>query len=65
MKRLWIALAILVAIFGASLLSAHWLDGFTGRLTGLLDQHPRTAIAATKANDTNYAAFYQMLLDRD
>ena len=34
-------------------------------LTGLLDQHPRTAIAATKANDTNYAAFYQMLLDRD
>ena len=34
-------------------------------LTGLLDQHPRTAIAATKENDTNYAAFYQMLLDRD
>ena len=34
-------------------------------LTGLLDQHPRTAIAATKANDTNYASFYQMLLDRD
>ena len=34
-------------------------------LTGLLDQHPRTAIAATKANDTNYSAFYQMLLDKD
>ena len=34
-------------------------------LTGLLDQHPRTAIAATKAQDTNYAGFYQMLLDRD
>lgn len=34
-------------------------------LTGLLDQHPRTAIAATKAHDTNYSAFYQMLLDKD
>ena len=34
-------------------------------LTGLLDQHPRTAIAATKAKDTDYAGFYQMLLDRD
>lgn len=34
-------------------------------LTGLLDQHPRTAIAAAKENDTNYAGFYQMLLDRD
>ncbi len=34
-------------------------------LTGLLDQHPRTAIAATKAHDTDYAGFYQMLLDRD
>ena len=43
MKRLWIALAILVAIFGASLLSAHWLDGFTGRLTGLLDHADQAA----------------------
>lgn len=34
-------------------------------LTGLLDQHPRTAIAATKSKDTDYAGFYQMLLDRD
>lgn len=32
-------------------------------LTGLLDQHPRTAIAATKKGDTDYAGFYQMLLD--
>lgn len=34
-------------------------------LTGLLDQHPRTAIAATKENNTNYASFYQMLMDQD
>ena len=32
-------------------------------LTGLTDQHPRTAIAATRDGDTNYSAFYQMLLD--
>ena len=32
-------------------------------LTGLTDQHPRTAIAAIKNGDTNYSAFYQMLLD--
>lgn len=32
-------------------------------LTGLLDQHPRSAIAAIKRDDTNYADFYQMLLD--
>ena len=32
-------------------------------LTGLLDQHPRTAIAAMKNGDTDYAGFYQMLLE--
>lgn len=32
-------------------------------LTGLTDQHPRTAIAATKNHDTNYLDFYHMLLD--
>ena len=32
-------------------------------LTGLTNQHPRTAIAAIKEGDTDYAEFYQMLLD--
>jgi 4-hydroxy 2-oxovalerate aldolase len=32
-------------------------------LTGLTDQHPRTAIAAIKNGDTHYADYYQMLLD--
>lgn len=32
-------------------------------LTGLTNQHPRSAIAATKAKDTKYLDFYQMLLD--
>lgn len=32
-------------------------------LTGLCGQHPRTAIAATKAGDTHFADFYQMLLN--
>ena len=32
-------------------------------LTGLTDQHPRTAIAATKNHDTKYLDFYHMLLD--
>lgn len=34
-------------------------------LTGLTDQHPRTAIAAVKENDTKYLDFYNMLIDRD
>lgn len=34
-------------------------------LTGLLDQHPRTAIAAVKDNDRNYVDLYKNLLDRD
>ncbi len=34
-------------------------------LTGLTDQHPRTAIAAVKEQDTKYLDFYNMLLDRD
>lgn len=32
-------------------------------LTGLTDQHPRSAISAVAKGDTNYAEFYQMLLD--
>ena len=32
-------------------------------LTGLTDQHPRTAIAAIKSGDTHYSDYYQMLLD--
>ena len=32
-------------------------------VTGLTNQHPRTAIAAIKHGDTNFADFYQMLLD--
>lgn len=32
-------------------------------LTGLTNQHPRTAIAAVKDGDTKYTDFYQMLLD--
>lgn len=34
-------------------------------LTGLLDQHPRTAISAIKNNDKNYVDLYKNLLDRD
>lgn len=45
MKRLWIALAILLGIFGASLLSAHWLSGFTGQLTQLLERSEQAARA--------------------
>lgn len=45
MKRIWIALAILGGIFGASLLGAQWLDGFTGQLTGLLERSEQAAQA--------------------
>lgn len=34
-------------------------------LTGLTDQHPRSAIAAVKEDDTKYVDFYNMLMDRD
>lgn len=34
-------------------------------LTGLTDQHPRTAIAAVKNGDINYLDFYNMILERD
>lgn len=34
-------------------------------LTGLTDQHPRTAIAAVKEGDTKYLDFYNMILERD
>ncbi|MCR5586517.1 MAG: aldolase catalytic domain-containing protein [Lachnospiraceae bacterium] len=34
-------------------------------ITGHLNQHPRTAIAATKDNRTDYTNFYNELMDRD
>ena len=36
MKRAWIALAILCAVFAAALYNGHVLRGFTEELTGLL-----------------------------
>ena len=41
----------------------HWGYDIPYMLTGLTNQHPRTAIAAIKHGDTNFADFYQMLLD--
>lgn len=38
MKRLWIAAAILAALFCATLLNSWYLRGFTRELTGLLEQ---------------------------
>lgn len=34
-------------------------------VTGILNVHPRTAIAAVKENDTDYAAFYTATWDRE
>jgi len=34
-------------------------------LTGLLNQHPRTAIDKIKADDTRYARYYTELWDRE
>ncbi|MBQ3094005.1 MAG: nucleoid-structuring protein H-NS, partial [Clostridia bacterium] len=34
-------------------------------LTGMLNQHPRTAIDKMKANDTRYAKYYTELWDRE
>ena len=34
-------------------------------VTGILNVHPRTAIAAVKENDTNYAGFYAAMWDRE
>lgn len=42
---------------------AVWGYNLSYLLTGLTDQHPRTAIAATKNGDTKYLDFYHMLLD--
>ena len=41
MKRLWIAAAILAALFCATLLNSWYLRGFTRELTGLLEQAER------------------------
>ena len=41
----------------------HWGYDIPYMLTGLTNQHPRTAIAAIKHGDANFADFYQMLLD--
>ena len=38
MKRLWIALALLAAVFAAVLWNSRTLTGFTGELTDLLSQ---------------------------
>ena len=34
-------------------------------LTGHLNQHPRTAIAAMKAGRKDYTEFYREIIDRD
>ncbi len=34
-------------------------------ITGHLDQHPRTAIAATKEHRTDYSTFYKEIIDKD
>lgn len=47
MKRLWIAAGLLVAVFAATLVNAHYLNGFTGALTGQLTQ----AEAAAESGD--------------
>lgn len=38
MKRLWIALALLCAVFVSTLLSSHYLKSFAIDLTGMLEQ---------------------------
>lgn len=44
---------------------AKWGFDIPYMITGQLDQHPRTAIAATKENRKDYAAFYKELIARD
>lgn len=44
---------------------AKWGFDIPYMITGQLDQHPRTAIAATKENRTDYAVFYKELIARD
>ena len=38
MKRLWIALALMIAVFCAIMFNSHYLGKFTRELTGLLTQ---------------------------
>lgn len=38
MKRLWIATALLLAVFAATLVNSHYLKGYATQLTGLLTQ---------------------------
>ncbi len=47
MKRLWLAVGILCAVFAATLCSSFYLKGFTTDMTGLLTQ----AEAAAEAGD--------------
>ena len=44
---------------------AKWGFDIPYMITGQLDQHPRTAIAATKENRKDYASFYKELIARD
>lgn len=44
---------------------AKWGFDIPYMITGQLDQHPRTAIAATKENRKDYATFYKELIARD
>ena len=56
MKRAWIALAILCAVFAAALYNGHVLRGFTEELTGLL------TLAQTQAeHDSIYTSFREVV----
>ena len=43
----------------------HWGYDIPYLLTGMLNQHPRSAIDKIKANDTAYARYYNELWDRE
>ncbi|MEQ2455255.1 DUF4363 family protein [Flavonifractor hominis] len=45
MKRLWVAVLLLGAVFGATLCNTAYLRGFTGELNSLLEQAQRLAEA--------------------
>ena len=47
MKRLWIAPALLCAVFAATLWNSRFLQGLTGELTALLTQAERQAEAGS------------------
>lgn len=45
MKRLWIAVGLLLAVFAATMWNAHYLNGFTGELSDLLTRSETAAEA--------------------